>query len=403
MNIAQVSHRFLPNVGGVERHVADLARELTKKGHEVTVLTTDDTSTPPRQDHEPESSYRVRRFPTLLRRVPVVQRGLLARGLYRAILEEKPDLIHAQGYAFYSWNAAWFAARKLKVPLVTTPHYYAEANNQLPWAVSAALSAYDHTLGKRILKQDASAVCAVAPTEGRILLKRFGLDPHRLHWTPNAIDPAECTGKPGFAKQYGIQGDFLLCLGRLCPQKGQHHLVNIAKHLDTTIVIAGPDTGDGAMLRSLAEKNGCLDRIRFTGALSREMALSALHECRALVMPSHWEAFSITLLEAWANRTAVAISDAGGTPDVVTHGRDGLIHRVGDEGMLLEHVRALVDDRNLCRRLGAAGRDNVDTKYTWEAATARIQAAYGLAPRGETIKLYPEIVEAAGVPARQTV
>jgi glycosyltransferase involved in cell wall biosynthesis len=100
---------------------------------------------------------------------------------------------------------------------------------------------------------------------------------------------------------------------------------------------------------------------------------AALDAGRALVLPSWPEGLGRVVLEAFARgRTAVA-TDAGGIPDIVTSGRDGLLVPPGSGDALLAAMRSVLLDRELAARLGAAARA---TYAGWHQTAADFARAY---------------------------
>jgi glycosyltransferase involved in cell wall biosynthesis len=83
-----------------------------------------------------------------------------------------------------------------------------------------------------------------------------------------------------------------------------------------------------------------------------------LDEARALVLPSWPEGLGRVVLEAFARGRGAVATNAGGIPDIVTDGHDGLLVPPGDAAALAEAVGRLLDDAPLAARLGAAARES---------------------------------------------
>lgn len=102
-------------------------------------------------------------------------------------------------------------------------------------------------------------------------------------------------------------------------------------------------------------------------------ALRALWRRAAIAaFPSVWdEPFGIVAVEAMAMGKPVIASAVGGLVDIVADGETGFAVPPGDAGALAECIAALLDDPDLRRRMGAAGRARAEREYTWPAIVAR--------------------------------
>jgi starch synthase len=88
------------------------------------------------------------------------------------------------------------------------------------------------------------------------------------------------------------------------------------------------------------------------------------------------ELLSLTAIEAMACGTPVVASRIGGIPEVVRDGETGFLAEPGDVTALRDRLSEILADPHLGRRLGAAGRDLVLDRFTWEACAERCLAAY---------------------------
>lgn len=101
------------------------------------------------------------------------------------------------------------------------------------------------------------------------------------------------------------------------------------------------------------------------------------------VLPSHAEGSPMSLLEAMAAGCAVVASRAGGIPDAVEDGVDGLLVDAGDPAALAAAIARVLDDAALAARLGRAARSSIARRHAPELAVERVGRVYsslGLAP-----------------------
>jgi glycosyltransferase involved in cell wall biosynthesis len=148
-------------------------------------------------------------------------------------------------------------------------------------------------------------------------------------------------------------------------------------------VIAG-DGDDRSRLEELAEERGLADRVIFKGAVSDEELIDLYKGCDVFLMPSRQEGFGIVFLEAMAFKKPVIGGNHGGTPEVVLHKETGFLVEHGDVDDLARRIATLLDDPELCQRMGEAGRRRVEENYTFESLRrsliglfTRLQASAG--------------------------
>jgi glycosyltransferase involved in cell wall biosynthesis len=117
-------------------------------------------------------------------------------------------------------------------------------------------------------------------------------------------------------------------------------------------------------------------RVRLLGFVEKRTQADILAATDVLALPSRTDSFGIVFLDAWANGVRVIGAHAGGIPGVVTDGVDGLLVPFGDVPALASALRRLLDDPDLRRTMGAAGRAKVLEYYTWDHIVARVRDLY---------------------------
>ena len=137
-------------------------------------------------------------------------------------------------------------------------------------------------------------------------------------FVPNGIDPVTRSDSTTFLEKHGIhQGDYLLAVGRLTPEKGLQYLVEAANRLPqvTQVVIAGASDHDDCY-RKLLEQVDRGHKVVFTGFTTGEDLRQLYSHARALVLPSVNEGFPMVMLEAMAYGLPIVCSDIPGTRQV---------------------------------------------------------------------------------------
>jgi len=155
----------------------------------------------------------------------------------------------------------------------------------------------------------------------------------------------------------------VLCLSSFWEGKGQDVLLEAASRANAAgaridVLLAG--TGMGAFraaLEARALEPDLAGRVSFAEPLDREGVSRALAASHVLVLPSLWgEPFALATLEGMAHGLAVVVSDAGGSPEALTDGVEGVVFAAGDVEELAHVLHRLDADEPMRRRLGAAAR-----------------------------------------------
>jgi glycosyltransferase involved in cell wall biosynthesis len=154
---------------------------------------------------------------------------------------------------------------------------------------------------------------------------------------------------------------YVLYAGRLSPEKGVAELAEAAAGL--RLVVAG----DGPLRDRVPQALGFLPR----------HDLEPLYAAAAVVAcPSYREGFGVACAEAMAHGKPVVASGVGGLLDLVVDGETGLVVEPGDVPGLRDALERLLADRELRRRLGAAGRERAMERFAWPHVTAELIRAY---------------------------
>jgi glycosyltransferase involved in cell wall biosynthesis len=148
----------------------------------------------------------------------------------------------------------------------------------------------------------------------------------------------------------GRGGDHLLFLGRMCPEKGAHRAIRIARAAGVPLVIAAKMREPLERAYFDAEVRPLLGRgVEYIGEPSFPEKIELLRSALALVNPIRWpEPFGLVMIEALACGTPVVAYDAGAAPEIVVHGRTGLLCRTQDEMVAAVALVAGIE-RPVCR------------------------------------------------------
>jgi L-malate glycosyltransferase len=170
----------------------------------------------------------------------------------------------------------------------------------------------------------------------------------------------------------------VICVGRLVPKNGIPDLLDAwarvaVTHPRARLWIAG----DGMQRAELERRAGAMSpatRPRFLGL--RDDLDRLLPQCSLLVQPSWFEGLSNAILEAMAAGLPVVATAVGGSPELVQHGRTGLLVPLRDPAALADAIATVLDDPERGMEMGALGRQRVAEHFSIEQMVRSTEALY---------------------------
>lgn len=354
-----ISERWFPSVGGGEYHILHLVRGLVSKGVQVDLVSRDLQGGVRPKGCDGMKGFRVFRIGPRSAFGNPVGRALFPLLLVEQVRQLGPhDLIHV--HCPLGSFPATYLRRKLRIPLVRTLHgvyagRWTAMLGRSPRALAfSALEALSLSL----------AYDAVITVDKQALEAGLKSKQPAVRWIPNGVDwsrfDAVRTRRPE---------DFtFLFVGRLVPQKGVVHLLEASRILEKAgrkfrllLVGEGPE---GEELTRTAKALG-LRNLDFLGFVEEERLMALYASSHAFVLPSLWEGFPLTLLEAWAARLPVVATEVGGVVDVARDNENALLVPPGSGEDLAQRMKELMEDDSLCQRLAASGRRVVEERFDW--------------------------------------
>lgn len=177
----------------------------------------------------------------------------------------------------------------------------------------------------------------------------------------------------------------LVCVGRLCEQKGQALLLAAARDmaargLDFELVLAGDGELRGE-LQALIDAYELGDRVRITGWVSGEEVRSLLLQSRGLVLASFAEGLPVVIMEAMALARPVVSTLIAGIPELVRPGQEGWLVPAGDCSALARACTELLqaDPRRL-QAMGLSARERVLQRHSAQAGARKLAQQIGVMP-----------------------
>jgi glycosyltransferase involved in cell wall biosynthesis len=389
MDITYINTRYYPAAGGVETHMHELVKILSKN-HQMKIITQicDDrkvtfTSTnifapkfSPYQDNQvwvypisPTFYERIRLLPVIFNRIPKLRRyfyeNLKFFGLKYFMDVFKPkilniaigsNIIHSFG-AEYLGITAQQTAKELKIPFVITPFVHPGF-----WG--------DDEININMYK-NADAIISLLNTEKEFLISK-GIDKTKIHVI--GVSPQLSKNLIDFRKKYGIAGKMVLFIGIKREYKGYKELLEATKLVwqeapDTYFVFIGPRTKYSEKLFTKYKDF----RIIELGKVSLEEKTSALAGCDIFCLPSISEILPTVFLEAWYFEKPVIAGDIPVCKELV---KSAGITVAQSKVEIANAILTLLKDENLRIKLGIAGKKKVDENYTQEKIANKLEKVY---------------------------
>ena len=370
MKIALVCPASLPatQFGGIVFLAVDLAREISKMGHDVTIYTTDlDFSNGPNKFNSNLPRIEKLNGFTINRTHPwfILKLFFINTSMSKQLENDKPDIIHTIGLRSFQSIIAWRIAKKLKIPLIlsdqgglTTHPFLSESGIIL----KTLYKIQDYFIKKII--NDSSAISVANEYERDIFLDinktsnvtiiRNGVNLETLHSTQN------------FREKYKIHSRFILFVGRFSKSKGIETLIHSFNKIkkeneiaDVKLVIMGVDFGYEKEMEQLITTYDLSNRILVIKNPPREDVISAYGESEFLILPSQWELSPLVPLESFAFKKPVISTNSHGIPFTVKDGRTGILVEPENSNEMSKAIIKLLFDSTLRDKLGLSGYEFV--------------------------------------------
>jgi glycosyltransferase involved in cell wall biosynthesis len=379
---------YPPSIGGVQGFVADLCNGLQHFDADVATLwlehrtdwllgTTirlgepDHGGSPGVQRLGWSRKARLRMAPWVAAyyaAVPLAARQIAAAMVPSLERVVTPDhaLIHNHriGREFLA-RASLVVARKRGLPFVLTPYHHPRWHG---YRYSGWTSVY----------RAADAVLTLTEAEAHEL-KRLGVRDDRIHVIRGAADePIPADASRFRARIGGGDRPIVLFLGQLYAYKGVAQLVAAADALagrgrQMELVFVGPGTSFSRHFFTRQSRPW----LHVLGGVDNQTKWDALEAASIVCVPSEQESFGRVYLEAWSKSKPVIGARIPAVTEVITEGKTGLLVEAGSIAELERALDRLLADSELAARLGAAGRIEVEGRFSWREVVARVEAVYG--------------------------
>ena len=383
MKILHITPSYEPawHLGGVVRSLGQLCRGLVRLGVEVTVYTTDSgrdrrLKVPVNQAVEVDG-VTVHYFKT-----DISLRFAYSRALHRACrdMAGKFDLIHLTAFWCYPGIVGGHFARRWSIPYVisTAGTVRPSAMRHKSWKKWLYMASFE----MRNMR-GAAAIRCVTPMEQQQNVYLPISTPSFV--VPNGINYLESPAIPRRAearRQLGIAADEFvgLFVGRLALVKRIDLMIKALSQAKNrgilaTLLIAGPDWGELAKLKSLVQKLGLDDQVRFLGPVPPETRDLLLAATDFLALTSEEESFGYAAVEALFARRPVIVSEGVGIAPIVAAEKAGLVIPL-DEAAMSQAMETMARNQELMAQMGDNAFHCAGEHFDITAVSQKMARAY---------------------------
>ena len=296
-----------------------------------------------------------------------------------AMARDPVDADVAHAHTWYADMAGLWIRMLHRIPLVVTLHSLEPLR---PWKAAQLGSGYllSSWIEKTVV-ETADRVIAVSHKMRDDILDHFQANPARVVVIHNGIDPDRFrrTKARDHLERLGVKTPYVLFVGRITDQKGIFHLIEAAKHLPAGVQLllcaSAPDTPE--IEERLRRAVATMPNVRWINEMvTHEVIVQLYSHAAVFCCPSVYEPFGIINLEAMACETPVVASAVGGILEVVVDGETGLLVPPAKPDALLGALTRLLNDPDMRRRMGQAGRRRVEAQFSWASVAERTERVY---------------------------
>jgi len=379
LKIALCTDWFFPRIGGVSSHVAGLALELEKHGHEVAIITKQTNNINGSKCFQSAKSVQLR-YVKPLAHISMVLVPPNLNEIREVLRKGGFDIVHAH-HAFTPTSLLSIAAaKKLGIPAILTNHtIFLISDAGYLWVpTSYILFPFRRYISKadRVIAVSKTAAEFIGhfTTQERIIVIPNGVDIDRFR----PIDSDAANSSAFFVTE---KDPTILYVGRLVHRKGVHILLRAMPYVleafpRAQLLIAGNGYMYG-FIKLLIKRLNIEDNVKLLGFVPDKELPELYNLSDVFVLPSLYsESFGITLLEAMASGKPIVASKVGGIPEVVENGWTGILVRRGNEKDLADAIIKILTDHSLAETLASNARKLVEERYSWSIVTEEIESVY---------------------------
>ncbi len=381
MKICIFTETYYPVVGGGETQARLLADGLITNGHSVIVLTRrSDAMLRQHENYGAVSVYRLAPIGS----GQLKKWGLLLSSLPAFVrLRDQYDLIFVSGYRIIGLTAV-LVGKLFRKPVILKADSQGEMSGEFfnsglkKFGTSRSSLPFRLFLEFRnVILKKADAFSAISPeiasewTSNRVPLNKIQVIPNGVDTT--LFTPANAEHKSFLREKLKLPPAAIIAIytGRLVSYKGLPLLLKVwneicPRHENAILLLAGTGGLDihncEAQLHDYVTSAGLEKNVWFLGSVQN--IPEYLQAADLFVFPTENDAFPSSLIEAMSCGLPIVTTPVGAIKTIVAHQETGLIVQPGNRQQLYEALVAIVSDKTLASRLGQAGRQIVEERYS---------------------------------------
>ena len=300
--------------------------------------------------------------------------------LRQCLRRERFDVVHDNQCLGYGL----LLMKRLGLPVVATIHHPISIDRGIEMAQAASWwwrfrmrRWYSFLSMQRRVSRRIDRVITVSNCSAEDIGRDFGVPKDRLRVVYNGVDSSLFTKDESIPRE----ANSLITVGGAGQIKGLCYLLKALQMLrddtEAKLTIVGNAPSNGQYPMSLVREYGLEDRVRFTGRVTPEALVGRYSAAEIAVVPSLYEGFGFPAAEAMCCKVPLVATRAGALPEVTGEdGEAGVLVPPADPVALAAAIRRLLGDEMLRKRMGEAGRQRVENKFTWREAARKTVEVY---------------------------
>lgn len=360
MRIVDVNPFFYPFEGGIEHRMHDTSRLLTKKGHDVTIVTSRLPNT--QEEESTKEGYKIVRLKSKFINVynpPFVT----SKNIMETIKSIDPDIVNFN----YRWAPSYTKDLK-KYDGKKTFTYHNVWGEGI--GVQAKLSEFNDNRFRSSL-DTFDHIIAVSDYVRNDLISH-GYSPEKITTVQTGLTKIPETINPH-------EGEYILSLGRQVKTKGLEYLIRSMENVNCKLILCGKGP-ESKNLSKMIRKLHLEEKIEMKGWVDDDEKEDLMASCKFFVMPSVFESLGLAAIELLSYGRPIICTNVNGLPDTVRGG--GIIVPPKDPISLSEAMNGLLSDKEKRDELGKIALEE-SKRYDWNSLIPKIEEVYSKVISGE--------------------
>lgn len=364
MKIAMFGHKAIPSCdGGIEVVVGQLATRMQKRGHEVTCYNRYSKSNRNRNLKE-FHGVRIKNVLTINKKGFAAITSAFSAAVSCAFNSYDVVHIHAEGPAIMCWLPK-LCGKKVVVTIHGLDHQRAKWGRLASWIIKK---------GESNAARYADKIIVLSKEVQGYFKQVYN---RSTTYIPNGVSKPRTEAAELIVKKWGLQKDsYILYLGRIVPEKGEHYLLEAFKkiHTDKKLVIAGGSSDTLNYYNELKSMANNDNRIVFTGFVQGKLKAELYSNAYVYTLPSDLEGMPLSLLEAMSYGNCCLTSDIAECTEVIED--KAVTFKKGDVASLTEKLQLLCDNDAVVKKYKENAAEYILQKYSWNDVVEKTLKLY---------------------------